>query len=74
MNVWVNFGGIFSYNFVHCLLGLVPFNDFCLGWCPLFSRYFYIPAGAGFLPSTVATAKEKGVPLKMHFPLKNDEF
>ena len=41
---------------------------------PLFTRYFYIPAGAGFLPSTVATAKEKGVPLKMHFRLRNDAF
>ena len=28
VHVWVNFGGIFSYNFVHCLFGLVPFNVF----------------------------------------------
>ena len=27
VHVWVNFGGIFSYNCVHCLFGLVPFND-----------------------------------------------
>ena len=28
VHVWVNFGGISSYNFVHCLFGLVPFNEF----------------------------------------------